>query len=93
MANLGRLVSYTKPLQIRPVGYLTQLSDPPAPPAGYWKTTRDLYMQYLIGLGYTTGSISDREFARLKDKTGADGVGETLRDMYELANEEPPAWL
>jgi hypothetical protein len=50
-------------------------------------TRTDQIMAELIGLGYTTGTISDRERKRLLAKTGASNVGKTLQDLYVLAAE------
>jgi hypothetical protein len=46
-------------------------------------------IEQLIAAGYTVGSIMDRERARLLAKTGASPVGNTLQDLYFLANERP----
>jgi len=51
------------------------------------QTYNDKIMAELIGLGYTTGTISDRERLRLLAKTGASSVGKTLQDLYVLAGE------
>lgn len=49
----------------------------------------DAIMYELAAAGFTTGSIADREYARLKAATGDDGVGETLYDMYKQHGERP----
>jgi hypothetical protein len=51
------------------------------------QTYNDKIMAELIGLGYTTGTINDRERKRLLAKTGSSGVGKTLGDLYALASE------
>lgn len=43
----------------------------------------------LVARGHLTGSILDRERARLLAKTGASPVGNTLYDLYRIANERP----
>jgi hypothetical protein len=55
----------------------------------YVGSKADIIMQELIALGYTTGSIADREYSRLKAATGSDGIGKTLYDLYTLNNERP----
>jgi hypothetical protein len=46
-------------------------------------------IQQLIAAGYTVGTIMDRERQRLLAKTGANPVGNTLQDLYRIANERP----
>lgn len=50
-------------------------------------TYNDNIMTELIGAGYTTGTITDRERQRLLAKTGSTGVGKTMDDLYFMANE------
>lgn len=47
----------------------------------------DIIMQQLAAAGFTTGSVADREYARLKAATGA--TSGTLYDLYKLNNERP----
>lgn len=47
----------------------------------------DTIMADLITAGYTTGSITDREYARLKAKTATTGSAKSLSELYLLAGE------
>lgn len=49
----------------------------------------DYIFKQLVDAGYTTGTIMDRERARLLAKTAATPVGNTLQDLYRIANERP----
>ena len=48
----------------------------------------DTIMAELVGAGYTTGSVSDRERARLMAKTASNGKGKGLADLYAMASEK-----
>lgn len=54
-------------------------------------SVNDDLMTELTGLGYTEGSVSDRERARLLDDLllSPTVAGLSLYDLYELAGEEP----
>lgn len=49
-------------------------------------TERDSILALLIAGGFTTGSVVDRERARLVALTGGD-TKKSLADLYKLANE------
>jgi hypothetical protein len=50
----------------------------------------DLIMQELVGLGFTEGSIVDREYERLLSELRlSSGQGLSLYDLYSMAGEEP----
>ena len=49
----------------------------------------DTIMAELIAAGYITGTINDREYARLLFVTGASRLGHSLMDLYSLAGERP----
>ena len=50
-------------------------------------STIDNIMTELVGLGHTTGSVTDRERARLLAVTGAPSVGNSMSDLYRQASE------
>jgi hypothetical protein len=52
-------------------------------------TVTDKIVYELDQDGYVTGTISDREYARLLIQTGAPSEGHTMMDLYRLAGEEP----
>lgn len=56
------------------------------PILGSGSTLIDKIMSGLISQGYTTGTISDREYSRLKAKTGL-SKGYTIADLYDRAGE------
>lgn len=49
----------------------------------------DVIMAELVAAGYVTGTINDREYARLLFITGASRLGHTIMDLYNLAGERP----
>lgn len=49
----------------------------------------DVIMAELVAAGYVTGTINDREYARLLFVTAASPVGNTIMDLYSLAGERP----
>ena len=49
----------------------------------------DIIMAELIAAGYVTGTINNRERARLLFITGAPSVGNTIMDLYRIAGERP----
>lgn len=51
--------------------------------------SHDTIMAELVAAGYLTGTISDREYARLLFITAASPVGKTMADLYFLAGEKP----
>lgn len=61
---------------------------PPPVSSGAYYSIIDIYNQ-LVAAGYTTGTIMDRERARLLAITGANSVGTTLQDLYAMAGERP----
>lgn len=89
MAILGRLQPTNIYRPVKGVWDLPNLTDPPGLPAGFWRTSIDNYLAYLIQLGYITGTVADREYARLIAKTGVTPAGHTLYDLYYLAGERP----
>jgi hypothetical protein len=56
------------------------------PILGSGSTLTDKIMSGLVSQGFTTGTISDREYSRLKAKTGL-SVGYTIADLYDRAGE------
>lgn len=88
--SVVRSIVPSKSLAIGKVtGTSTARTITPSTAGGYTGSKNDIIMQELIAAGYTSGTIVDREYGRLKTATGESGVGKTLYDLYSENGERP----